>query len=46
MQYHCDQRPTCYTNFGPHYQAGQKLKDIVVGNTNWTVEDGKCSGLN
>ena len=38
---HCEAKPTCYTDFKPHYSPNLRLKDIVVGRTNWTYEAGK-----
>ncbi|NCY08186.1 MAG: hypothetical protein EBX30_13465, partial [Betaproteobacteria bacterium] len=32
---HCEAKPTCYTDFKPHYSPNLRLKDIVVGRTNW-----------
>ena len=34
----CDVRPTCYTDFRPHYEESLKLSKIIVGKTNWTYD--------
>lgn len=35
---HCAARPTCYTNFMPHYPSNMTLSELVVGYTNWTID--------
>ena len=37
---HCEARPTCYTDFKPHYSANMTLRELVVGTTAWTFEPG------
>lgn len=41
--YHCDLRPSCHTDFQPHY-SNFTLSKLVVGKTNWTYEPGKEFG--
>jgi hypothetical protein len=38
---HCETRPVCYTDFGPHYQKNMTLTEMIVGQTQWKYEDGK-----
>ena len=41
MNLHCDKRPSCYTDYQPHYEQGYNLSNLVVGNRSWTYIDGK-----
>ena len=33
---HCSHRPTCYTNYKPHYSLNKTLSEIIIGNSTWT----------
>ena len=35
-KYHCEFKPSCYTNTRPHYHPNYTLSELVVGQTNWT----------
>jgi hypothetical protein len=37
-EYHCGERPICYTNFMPHHLPNRTLSELLVGNVNWTVD--------
>jgi hypothetical protein len=36
----CDSRPTCFTDFAPHFPSNMTLSELLVGTTKWTYEDG------
>lgn len=37
--YHCEFRPLCFTDYRPHYSKNMTLSELLVGSTNWTLDD-------
>lgn len=38
--YHCLSRPTCFTDFMPHYASNMTIEQITVGRTKWSKHEG------
>lgn len=32
---HCKHRPTCYTNYAPHFSVNKTLDEVIVGKSTW-----------
>ena len=37
----CDQKPTCYTDFTPHFNKQYTLTELIVGKNEWVAEGSK-----
>jgi len=36
--YHCADKPTCFTNFYPHFPTNMTLTELVVGRNEWRMD--------
>ena len=39
--YRCEKRPTCFTDYMPHFPTNMTLKELIVGPTQWVYDDCK-----